>query len=205
MGKSVLLNLLYTGWALLAWQGFQSLLLIDSCKVTFGRSNCQLSLQIQSHLLIETEMRWYDTTTSSITIADIVLLYAMPHYCGTMLRRIVFFTFICGAQAFVPKSLSNHPPKATTGAPFDGIFFQEPSTRSFDVAVKPKQCFMKNSDENDRLGGYLENFKDKPGMLLLLPFVFLIGIDLVLNIAFIVKRSLEYFLFGQAPSTETWW
>lgn len=41
--------------------------------------------------------------------------------------------------------------------------------------------------------------------LLLLPFVFLLGVDLLLNIAVLTKRSLEYFLLGQAPSSEPWW
>ena len=54
---------------------------------------------------------------------------------------------------------------------------------------------MKKNDENEHVGGYLETFKDKPGMLLLLPSVFLLGIDLLLNMAVLVKRSLDYFLF----------
>ena len=47
-------------------------------------------------------------------------------------------------------------------------------------------------------------FQQKPANLILLPFVGLLGVDLVLNIVFLVKRTLEYVVFGQVPSTETW-
>ena len=45
----------------------------------------------------------------------------------------------------------------------------------------------------------------KPGNLIFLPFIALFGIDLLLNIVFITKRSIEYFVLGQTPGTETWW
>ena len=45
----------------------------------------------------------------------------------------------------------------------------------------------------------------KPGTLLILPFVALLGIDIVINIFFLTKRTYEYFMLGQAPSSETWW
>ena len=44
-----------------------------------------------------------------------------------------------------------------------------------------------------------------PGTLLVIPFVVIIGLDLLLNIAFLTKRTFEYFVLGQVPSTETWW
>ena len=47
-------------------------------------------------------------------------------------------------------------------------------------------------------------FQQKPANLILLPFVGILGVDLVLNIVFLVKRTLEYVVFGQVPSTETW-
>ena len=52
---------------------------------------------------------------------------------------------------------------------------------------------------------FWENIKYKPGNLLILPFVALFGIDLLLNIAVLAKRSIEFFVFGQVPSTEPWW
>ena len=47
-------------------------------------------------------------------------------------------------------------------------------------------------------------FQQKPANLILLPFMGLLGVDLVLNIVFLVKRTLEFVVFGQMPSTETW-
>jgi hypothetical protein len=49
-----------------------------------------------------------------------------------------------------------------------------------------------------------QTVKEKPGGLVLLPFVILFGLDLLLNIFFLTKRSIEYFVLGQAPSQETW-
>jgi hypothetical protein len=63
-----------------------------------------------------------------------------------------------------------------------------------------------NDVTNNGESPFLENIKNaKPGTLIILPFVALFGIDLLLNIAVITKRSIEYFVFGQVPSTEPWW
>jgi len=52
---------------------------------------------------------------------------------------------------------------------------------------------------------FWKSFKEKPGNLIVFPFIALFGIDLILNIAVITKRTIEYFVFGQIPSTEPWW
>jgi hypothetical protein len=44
----------------------------------------------------------------------------------------------------------------------------------------------------------------RPGTFLILPLVAIVGIDLLLNIVAITKRSLEFFVLGQAPSTDPW-
>lgn len=62
----------------------------------------------------------------------------------------------------------------------------------------------KNNDSDDTSSVFWKDIGKKPGNLIILPFVALVGIDLLLNIIFITKRSVEYFLLGQAPSTETW-
>jgi len=63
----------------------------------------------------------------------------------------------------------------------------------------------KKNDETDEISPvFWEDMDKKPGNLIILPFVALFGIDLLLNIVFMTKRSLEFFLLGQAPSTETW-
>lgn len=51
----------------------------------------------------------------------------------------------------------------------------------------------------------LDRLKTKPGTLLILPFVVLVGLDLLLNIAVLTKRTFEFLVLGQAPSSEPWW
>ena len=61
------------------------------------------------------------------------------------------------------------------------------------------------NDENQEISPvFWEDLDKKPGNLIMLPFLALFGIDLLLNIVFMTKRSLVYFLTGEAPSTETW-
>ncbi|GAX11808.1 hypothetical protein FisN_7Lu222 [Fistulifera solaris] len=49
-----------------------------------------------------------------------------------------------------------------------------------------------------------ESMKERPATLMALPIVFLVSLDLLLNITFLVKRTIEYAVFGKIPSTETW-
>jgi hypothetical protein len=49
-----------------------------------------------------------------------------------------------------------------------------------------------------------KTIQEKPGGLILLPFVVIFGLDLLLNIIFLTKRSFEFFVLGQAPSQKTW-
>lgn len=63
----------------------------------------------------------------------------------------------------------------------------------------------KNKDDDQEISPvFWEDLDKKPGNLIMLPFVALVGIDLLLNIIFMTKRSFEFFVLGQAPSTETW-
>jgi hypothetical protein len=59
-----------------------------------------------------------------------------------------------------------------------------------------------NDDDDDDFSKSSSAVKINP---IALPFLVLIGADLLLNIAFILKRTLEFAVTGQAPSTETWW
>ena len=72
---------------------------------------------------------------------------------------------------------------------------------------KKKNVDEGNSDDtNTGTSPFMENIKNaKPGTLIILPFVALFGIDLLLNILVITKRSIEYFVFGEVPSIEPWW
>jgi hypothetical protein len=43
------------------------------------------------------------------------------------------------------------------------------------------------------------------GNWFVLPLVAVVGVDLLLNILVLTKRTFEALILGQAPSTETWW
>jgi hypothetical protein len=64
-----------------------------------------------------------------------------------------------------------------------------------------------NSDEETerKLSDVFDTLKKSPGTLIALPFLIIFGLDLLLNIAVITKRSLEYILLGQAPNSDPWW
>jgi hypothetical protein len=77
------------------------------------------------------------------------------------------------------------------------------------TASRTRSCLSsakKDSNNNDtkQLSKKSSRLQDKPGGLILLPFVILFGLDLLLNIIFLTKRSIEFFVLGQAPSQETW-
>lgn len=61
----------------------------------------------------------------------------------------------------------------------------------------------KQSEDNDK-PCFWKTIQEKPATLIFLPFVALFGIDLMLNIFFIVKRTFEYVVLEKVPSTETW-
>ena len=127
--------------------------------------------------------------------------------------------FSAGAFLLPPATI----PKITSVTNKNGVFDDEkaslsppPSTRTtntntntilFMAPANNKNKKDNNENDTDTKGSsiFWENLKDKPGTLIILPFVALVGIDLLLNIAVITKRSIDYFVFGQAPSTEPWW
>ncbi|OEU22961.1 hypothetical protein FRACYDRAFT_267431 [Fragilariopsis cylindrus CCMP1102] len=90
---------------------------------------------------------------------------------------------------------------STTTTTTNTILFMAPHKN------KKKNVDEGNSDDtNTSTSPFLENIKNaKPGTLIILPFVALFGIDLLLNILVITKRSIEYFVFGEVPSIEPWW
>ena len=59
-----------------------------------------------------------------------------------------------------------------------------------------------DDDDNNKVMGIFNS--KSPGTLLIAPFVILFGLDLILNIAAITRRSLEYVLTGQLPSNTPW-
>ncbi|CAJ1958802.1 unnamed protein product [Cylindrotheca closterium] len=57
-----------------------------------------------------------------------------------------------------------------------------------------------SSEDDDEKGGVFS----KPANLIFLPFVAIFGLDLVLNILVVVKRSIEVALTGQYTCTGPW-
>mmetsp|Transcript_18930 Transcript_18930/g.21928 ORF Transcript_18930/g.21928 Transcript_18930/m.21928 type:complete len:125 (+) Transcript_18930:127-501(+) len=55
-----------------------------------------------------------------------------------------------------------------------------------------------NIDEEDtKEFSMIENFKSKPGTLIILPFVAIFFVDIVANILVITKRTIEYAITGE--------
>jgi len=105
-------------------------------------------------------------------------------------------TVITGKYPFNdPKAVISESLRATTS---NTILFMAPGYKNKNN--------IKNKEDNGKDGSsvFWRDLAKKPGNLIIIPFVALFGIDLLLNIIFITKRSIEYFVFGQAPSTETW-
>ena len=61
-----------------------------------------------------------------------------------------------------------------------------------------------NQQDKEEKKSYWEVIQEKPATLVALPFVVVIGLDLLANIFFLSKRTIEYFAFGKVPSTEVW-
>ena len=80
-----------------------------------------------------------------------------------------------------------------------------PATETFSVDMACLQMKKKQEDSPPKTLGFFENMKDKPVMWVLFPIMIVFGFDLLLNIAVLTKRSLDFFVLGKAPSTEPWW
>lgn len=82
-----------------------------------------------------------------------------------------------------------------------------PGRKSWGETSVPLGMKKKNADneETKKTSSFLDTLKEKPATLIALPFVALLGVDLVLNLLVITKRTLEFFLLGQAPSSQPWW
>jgi hypothetical protein len=85
---------------------------------------------------------------------------------------------------------------------------KDPSPISFRLqhvaAAKPPTSKQSDDEKDSKASSILDTLKERPGTLIALPFVVLIGLDLMANIVFLTKRTLEYVAFGKLPSTEVW-
>ena len=106
----------------------------------------------------------------------------------------------------------HHPPPTNDGilpvhfCPNSIILSSLPRRSNTRLSAKKRTPTQNDDDDDDKPRvSFFESIKDKPGTVVMLPFVVLVGADLLLNIFFLTKRSIEFFVLGQAPSTETWW
>jgi hypothetical protein len=80
------------------------------------------------------------------------------------------------------------------------------STTRLTVKKKPQDATKRENDTSKANNNLLETIKGyNPATLIALPFVAIVGLDLVLNIVFLTKRTVEMVLFGQAPNSDPWW
>mmetsp|Transcript_415 Transcript_415/g.812 ORF Transcript_415/g.812 Transcript_415/m.812 type:complete len:162 (+) Transcript_415:140-625(+) len=61
-----------------------------------------------------------------------------------------------------------------------------------------------DAQDEDSGSGFVGIFKKSPGVAIVAPFVLLFGLDLILNIAVITKRSLEVFFTGEYTVWTPW-
>ena len=72
------------------------------------------------------------------------------------------------------------------------------------MMVQAKGKSTKNNNDSED-GPELPTSKMAPGNLFIFPLVALVGVDLLLNILVLTKRTFEALVLGQPPSTHTWW
>jgi hypothetical protein len=144
-------------------------------------------------------------------IAILIVLIAMTQLDGQVGRGFSVSAF----QPAPRRGVSNHinPASSFTADPKAVTSELSPVTTSNTVLSmalgnrnkKNKNDAKDDDDAEDISPVFWKDLGKKPGNLIILPFVAIVGIDLILNMIFITKRSIEFFVFGQAPSTEPWW
>ena len=112
--------------------------------------------------------------------------------------RICFLLALLAATsvAFVPTLASSKiQPSHESSPPTIRDIFKQQSC----LAVKKS-----NQQDKENKRSMLDVIKEKPATLVMAPFVLLIGLDLVANIFFLTKRTIELYAFGKLPDTEVW-
>mmetsp|Transcript_8353 Transcript_8353/g.20627 ORF Transcript_8353/g.20627 Transcript_8353/m.20627 type:complete len:160 (+) Transcript_8353:130-609(+) len=141
----------------------------------------------------------------------ITLIIAIALAKDNAIGRLNFFFPV---EAFQTKSTRTVPRVISSIAGKSRGVITVPSSQVY-VATSTTGLFMapgnnkiKNSDSNEEEAVspvFWKDLQKKPGNLIMLPFIALFGFDLVINIVFLSKRAVEYFVFGTVPSSEPWW
>ncbi|KAL7554420.1 hypothetical protein ACHAWF_018432 [Thalassiosira exigua] len=128
-------------------------------------------------------------TSNGVVVA---LAVALALACSSLPRSS---GFSLGPRALVRRD--RRPPAAASSSP---RFYLEP-TSSCPTALPAKKqskdaTTTKENEEGSDDGSFMGVFKKSPGTLIIAPFVLLFGIDLVLNILAVTRRSLSVLFTG---------
>jgi len=132
-------------------------------------------------------------------------------------KAIIFMILVCGrvGAAFV-LPVSPRLVQTSTGNTNVPLTTKFPERRTTTMTIQPrwshksslggsKKDQQPQPQDDDSGNKFLNTLKEKPGTLIILPFVAIFGIDLILNIVFVTKRSLEFVLLGETPNADPWW
>lgn len=95
-------------------------------------------------------------------------------------------------------------PQYTSGRYPGSRGIQTPTESHLKARFEAKRPEKDETNDKAAKWSMMDTMKKNPGTLVAAPFVVLIGIDLLLNIGVLAKRTVEYFAFGRLPSTDVW-
>lgn len=79
------------------------------------------------------------------------------------------------------------------------------ANQSTTLYAKKKSPTSNNDDDSSTSSNtFMGIFKDNPGNLIIAPFVLIFGLDLILNILAITRRTIEYVLTGDVSCIGSW-
>lgn len=143
----------------------------------------------------------------------IAVVIAIAFACDTAFdqRQVAWFSPVAAFQPVLAKSapmISFSTTESDRSRDFrvlSPLSFVPPSNTALSMALGQKNKNKNGEDDEAPVSKtFWKDLGKKPGNLIMLPFIAIVGFDLVINIAFMTKRAVEYFVFGKIPSTETW-
>ena len=73
------------------------------------------------------------------------------------------------------------------------------------LSAKKENSTTEDLDDDLTPNALIQWIQASPGNAVILPFLVLVGVDLLLNIAVVSKRTFESVVLGQAPNLDPWW
>lgn len=120
--------------------------------------------------------------------------------CRKSLLRWVLLLFVFGeGRSFLSPSRN-----VVVGRVSESVFVEPLDGMRCRTRDRTIHCGLKHG-KNAGGDKVKSGFFKTPGTIIMLPFLVIVGLDLLLNIFFLVKRTFEYLVLGQVPSSETWW